>query len=226
MSVAFQAYERYKTARTQEWMMRVGDPRTPPILFVPPLFEELNRTRALIVATMRALAREGHCAWLPDLTGTSESLASLSEATWDEWRSDVRAASAHVAEAGGRAPLVASIRGGALLDDAAAGDCHWRFAPVSGASLARDLDRAALGGGAEWAGYFDATPELRAALAAAEAAEVIHVRTVRLATDPGAADFKVEGPSLWRRSEPGKSGDLAASLAKDIAEWRRRCAAS
>ena len=139
MSVAFQSYERYRTPRTYEWMMRVGDPRTPPIRFVPPLLEELNRTRALIAAVMRALALEGHCAWLPDLGGTSESLLPLEETSWDDWRDDVRAASEHVAEASGRRPLVAAIRGGALLDDAARGDCWWRFAPVAGTSLARDL---------------------------------------------------------------------------------------
>jgi hypothetical protein len=207
-------------------MMRVGDPRTPAILFIPPLLEELNRTRALIVAVMRALALEGHCGWLPDLAGTSESLLPLEETGWEDWRHDVTAAAQHVTEASGRPPLVASIRGGALLDDAAAGDCRWRFAPVPGASLARDLDRASLGGGAEWAGYHLAQPALRAALAAAKPAELSPLRTVRLATDAAPADAKVEGPALWRRSEPGTSADLAAALARDIGEWRRECAVS
>jgi hypothetical protein len=226
VSVAPQTYERYRTPRTHEWMMRVGDPRTPPILFVPPLLEELNRTRALIIAVMRALALEGHCGWLPDLGGTSESLLPLDEVTWDDWRDDVTAAAQHVTEASGHAPLVASIRGGALLDDAADGDCYWRFAPATGASLARDLDRASLGGGAEWAGYHLAQPALRSALAAAAPAQVSPLRIVRLATDAAPADAKVEGPALWRRSEPGTSADLAAALARDIGEWRRRCAAS
>lgn len=226
MSVAFQSYERYRTPRTYEWMMRIGDPRTPPVLFVPPLLEELNRTRALIAAIMRALALEGHCAWLPDLGGTSESLLPLEETSWDDWRHDVKAASEHVAEASGRQPLMASIRGGALLDDAAEGDCWWRFAPVAGASLARDLDRASLGGGAEWAGYYQAAPAMREALAAAQPAALSRLRTVRLATDAQAADAKLEGPALWRRSEPGHSAELAAALARDIGEWRRRCAAS
>ena len=223
MSVAFQSYERFRTPRTYEWMMRVGDPRTPPILFVPPLLEELNRTRALIAAVMRALALEGHCGWLPDLGGTSESVLPLEEVSWDDWRNDVTAAGEHVTEASGRQPLVASIRGGALLDDAGVGDCRWRFAPATGASLARDLDRASLGGGAEWAGYYLAQPALREALAAAKPAEMAPLRTVRLATDAAPADARVEGPALWRRSEPGTSAGLAAALARDIGEWRRHC---
>ena len=226
MSVAFQSYERYRTPRTYEWMMRVGDPRTPPILFVPPLFEELNRTRALIVAVMRALALEGHCGWLPDLAGTSESALPLRDATWDDWRNDVSAASQHVADASGRLPVIAAVRGGALIDDAAAGECWWRFAPVAGASLARDLDRASLGGGAEWAGYHEARPDLREALAAATPADISPLRVVRLSTDAAAADAKLEGPALWRRSEPGHSAALAAALARDIGEWRRKCAGS
>ncbi len=226
MSVIAQAYERYRASSGQEWMMRIGDPRTPPILFVPPLFEELNRTRALIVAIMRALAREGHGCWLPDLTGTGESLVALGETGWEKWKSDVMAAAGHVAEASGRAPLVAAVRGGCLLDDVTESECHWRFAPAAGASLARDLDRASLGGGAEWAGYHDARPALREALAAATASDVAPLRVVRLATDAGEADFKAEGPALWRRSEPGNSVELAAALARDIAEWRRTCAGS
>jgi hypothetical protein len=226
VSVALQSYERYRTPRTDEWMMRVGDPRTPPILFVPPLLEELNRTRALIIAVMRALAVEGLCGWLPDLGGTSESLLPLEEVTWDDWRNDVGAAARHVTEASARPPLVASIRGGALLDDAADGDRYWRFAPATGASLARDLDRASLGGGAEWAGYHLAQPALREALKAATSAEVSPLRIVRLSTDAAPADAKVEGPALWRRSEPGTSAGLASALARDIAEWRRQCAAS
>lgn len=226
MSAPAQSYEQYQGARGPEWLLRIGDPAGAPILFVPPLFEEMNRTRAVIVATMRSLAADGHCGWLPDLTGTGESLASLSEATWDEWRHDVTSASRHVAAAHGQAPLLAAIRGSCLLDDAAQGIGHWRFAPVPGASLARDLDRASLGGGAEWAGYHDASPALRQALAGTVPSEITPLRTLRLATDAGAADGKVEGPALWRRSEPGSSADLALALAKDIAAWRQTCAAS
>lgn len=224
MSAPALSYEQ--GAQGPEWLLRIGDPAATPILFVPPLFEEMNRTRALLVATMRALAADGHCCWLPDLTGTGESLAPLSEATWDDWRHDVTNAAEHVTAAHGQTPLIAAIRGGCLLDDAAHGSGHWRFAPVPGASLARDLDRASFGGGAQWAGYHDASPPLRQALAAATAAEAAPLRTLRLSTDAGTADAKVEGPALWRRSEPGNSNDLAAALAKDIAEWRRTCAVS
>jgi hypothetical protein len=207
-------------------MLRIGDPDGLPVVFIPPLFEEMNSTRALLVATMRALSAEGHCCWLPDLTGTGESLVPLAEVTWSDWRHDVTAIVRHVTQSSNGPPLIATIRGGCLLDDAAKGFGYWRFAPVAGASLGRDLDRASLGGGAEWAGYHEARPDFRAALTDAKPANVTPLRTVRLATDAGEADSKVEGPALWRRSEPGSSTTLAAALARDIGEWRQTCAAS
>lgn len=225
MSVPAQAYEQYSGAKGPEWLLRIGDPAAAPVLFIAPLFEEMNRTRALIVATMRALAADGHCCWLPDLTGTGESLVSLDKVGWNDWRHDVTSAAQHVTNTSGPASVSVAIRGGCLLDDALDAP-HWRFAPIAGVSLARDLDRASLGGGAEWAGYADASPALRTALAEATPAPADDVRVVRLATDAGAADLKVEGPALWRRSEPGNSIELAAALAQDIAAWRRICAAS
>jgi hypothetical protein len=120
---------------------------------------------------------------------------------------------------------MASVRGACLIDDGGEAAAWWRFAPVTGAALARDLDRASLTGGAEWAGY-PASPALRDALRGATAADVAPLRTVRLETDAGAADHKVAGPALWRRSEPGSSEALAKVLAADLIAWSRTCAAS
>ena len=203
----------------------MGDPRTPPILFVPPLFEELNRTRALIVAVMRRVAAEGNGCWLPDLRGTGESLLGIEDVRWDDWRHDVTTAADHVAKESGKRPIMASVRGGCLVDDGVDATTWWLFAPATGAALARDLDRASLAGGAEWAGY-PVSPELRDALRGATIADVTPLRTVRLETDAGPADHKVTGPALWRRSEPGSSDALARALADDLIKWSRTCAAS
>jgi len=219
------AYERYRFQDRDEWVMRVGDPQSQPVLFVPPLFEEMNRTRALIAGVMRALAAEGFGCWLPDLPGAGESERALQEVRWEEWRGAVMTSSAYVHEKTGQLPLVASLRGGCLIDDAARARCRWRFAPVAGASLARDLKRAGLAGGADWAGY-PASDGLKQAVEAAEPAAASPLRTARLATDAGPADVKLGGPALWRRSEPGTSTELAQAMATDIAEWSRTCAAS
>ena len=215
------AFERFESGGRQEWLMRIGTAAAPAILFVPPLFEELNRTRALLAAVMRRLAAQDFCCWLPDLSGTGESERELGEAAWDDWRHDVTSTASYAA-AKGQKPLVASLRGGVLLDDGAAARGWWRFAPVDGLALQRDMVRAGIAG-VEWAGYAP-SDALKAGLAGARAAEVAPLRTVRLATDAQPADLKVDGPALWRRSEPGTSEQLADALAADLAGWSRACA--
>jgi alpha-beta hydrolase superfamily lysophospholipase len=215
------AFARFQGSGSDEWLMRIGAVDAPAILFVPPLFEEMNRTRALLAAVMRGLAGQGFGCWLPDLGGTGESERDLAAISWDDWRHDVRSASDYVSEKAGK-PLVASLRGGSLLDDAAQARGWWRFAPVEGLGLARDMVRAGLAG-VEWAGYAP-SDALKAALSGAAPAEVAPLRIVRLETDAKEADSKYDGPALWRRSEPGTSDALAAALAADIAAWSRSCA--
>ncbi|HVQ08294.1 MAG TPA: hypothetical protein VMS43_07650 [Allosphingosinicella sp.] len=214
-------FTRFQSSGNDEWLMRIGREDAPPILIVPPLFEEMNRTRALIAATMRRLAERGFGCWLPDLGGTGESERDLADVAWVDWRHDVTAACGYVTEKAGK-PLVASLRGGALVDDAAAARGWWRFAPAEGLALSRDMVRAGLAG-VEWAGYAP-SDALKAALSGATPAAVAPLRTVRLETDALAADHKIDGPALWRRSEPGTSDALAEALAADIAAWSPSCA--
>lgn len=195
-------------------MMRIGS--GPALLFLPPLFEEMNRTRALLATAMRALAAQGFGCWLPDLPGTGESKRALSEISWQDWRD----AAAAAFEAAGAIASV-GLRGGALLDEAA--PVRWRFAPATGASLARDLARAGLM--TEGGGGYAPSGALLAALAEAEPAAGDRVRTLRLATDRGEADHKLEGPPLWRRAEPQNSSELAEAIAGDISQWVRACGA-
>ena len=215
------AFERFKGSGGDEWLMRIGREDAPAILIEPPLFEALNRTRALIAATMRRLAKRGHGCWLVDLAGTGESERDLAGASWADWRHDVTLAAAHIAEKA-RKPLIASLRGGALVDDGAAARGWWRFAPADGTALARDLARSGLAGGVEYAGYAP-SDALKAALEAAKPAPVKPLRIVRLATDRAAADARLDGPALWRRSEPGNSAKLADAIAADLLRWSREC---
>jgi alpha-beta hydrolase superfamily lysophospholipase len=216
------AFERFQGSGGDEWLMRLGRADAPAILFVPPLFEEMNRTRALIVAAMRWLAKRGHGCWLLDLGGTGESERALEDVEWGDWRHDVKAAAAHIAEKA-RKPLIASLRGGALVDDGALARGWWRLAPLDGAAVTRDMVRAGLAG-VEWAGYAP-SPALKPWLEAATPAPVAPLRIVRLASDIQPADAKLAGPALWRRSEPGHSDPLAEAMAADILTWSRQCAA-
>lgn len=203
-------YSRYRVGDRDEWMMRVGS--GPALLFLPPLFEEMNRTRALLATVMRALAAQGFECWLPDLPGTGESRRALEDVSWQDWR---EAAAAAFAETGAAASV--GLRGGALLDEGAS--ARWRFAPATGASLARDLGRAGLM--TEGGGGYAPSPALLDPLASAEPPAGGRLRTVRLSTDRAEADLKLEGPPLWRRAEPQNSSELAAAMASDISQWIR-----
>lgn len=223
-------FDRYRTAGADEWMMRIGPADGAPVMLLPPLFEEMNRCRALMSLVMRLLARQGLGCWLPDLPGTGESAQRLDTVAWAGWQSAAMDASAHVAQASGKTPLVASFRGGALLDTIAA-STNWRFAPAEGASLARDLMRASMltqdemkNSRLDLAGYH-LSDTLLADLSTARPGAPARVRTVRLESDRGEAELKVQGPALWRRSEPGNSHELANLLALDILEWGTRCEA-
>jgi alpha-beta hydrolase superfamily lysophospholipase len=173
---------------------------------------------------MRALAADGYGCWLPDLPGTGESERPLEEVSWDDWRAAVSEAADHAAAASGRSPLVAALRGGCLIDEAAEGAGHWRLAPVAGASLTRDMERSGIAG-VDYAGYAPSA-SLRAEVAAALPEPVARLRTLRLASDRADADAKIAGPALWRRSEPGRSAALAAAAAADLAGWAKTCAGS
>jgi len=222
VTAAGSAFERYRTRNSEEWLMRIGSEDAPAILFVPPLFEEMNRTRALLASIMRRLAGCGFGCWLPDLVGTGESLAPLSAASLEDWRHDVKAASIHITEKSGYSPVVASLRGGSLLDASASAIGWWRMSPADGFSLARDMKRARLAG-VEWAGY-EPSEALKADLEAAKPMAVAPLRTVQLQSNAGQADARLPGPALWRRSEPGNSEELAEATAADLSSWARSCA--
>jgi alpha-beta hydrolase superfamily lysophospholipase len=222
-------YGRFTTGGRHEWLLRIGAAQGIPVLLVPPLLEEMNRTRAFLVSLMRSLAARGFGCWLPDLPGTGESELALEETGWEDWQQAVRDAAAHAGSAAGRPPLVASLRGGALLDGV--GDAPvWRFAPAMGASLARDFVRAGMLKPEDLAGpVIDAAgyrlpSGLFGSMRDAEPAASADLRIVRLTSDPAEADVKVEGPALWRRSEPANAPDLANALADDLHTWCERCA--
>lgn len=213
-------YDRYFFQGHSEWLMRIGRAGGTAILFLPPLFEEMNRTRALLVSVMRLLEPAGFRSWLPDLPGTGESERPLEACGWGDWSDAIRCVAEQAGAPDGKL-LIASLRGGALLDDIP-GAAHWRLAPVEGASLIRDLDRTGLVGGGSQAGYA-LSEQLRAALTGAVLPDVTPRRTVRLTSESKDADVKLNGLALWRRSEPSTSDELAELIASDISAWARTC---
>lgn len=197
-----------------DYLLAFGPEDGPQLLILQPLFEEMNRSRALVSALCRGLAARGIGTLLPDLPGTGESLRALDELGWADWIAAIAAL-----------PLTTgtvSLRGGALLDGLREGP-RWRFAPTSGRSLLSDLRRSALAGDGDPlapAGY-RLSRHLSEPLQGAEPAPDEGARTVRLVSDEQAADRHVEGIPVWRRPEPESDEALAALLVDDIAGWAR-----
>lgn len=209
----------------------------PVVLFLPPLFEEANRTRHFLIETMRGVAARGYRCCLPDLPGTLESLTPLASLDWCDWTGAAALAAETVS-----ATHVVGVRGGALLTgDAIA---VLRLAPADGTALMRDLVRirmaadrenghtasaaeveaAALVEGFEVAGY-RLGAGLVSGLKQAALPSPAMLRTVRLASDAQPADAKLAGQPLWRRSEPEHDPDFSQSLVEDISHWIETCGA-
>lgn len=219
-----------------EHQLRIDPAGTPraTILIVPPLFEEANRTRRTLVLAMRALAADGFAALLPDLPGQNESLVPLAKVDLASWQSALADAAAAI-----DGPLViASLRGGTLIDHHAKAAAWWRLAPAGGAALLRTLMRARVAADRE-AGLTSSldslqadaataplllagnrlSPAMIAQLGAAEIQPVAPLRTVAL----GSGADAIAGTPLWLRAEPGEDSAMAAAIAADIAAWSKTC---
>ena len=203
-----------------EFMLAYGPKNGPQIFVLQPLFEEMNRCRALVSGLCRALAAKGIGCWLPDLPGTGESLSALEAVTWAQWIEAVEAATTLIAAETGEAPWSVALRGGALVE---AGKLtrRWRLSPTTGRSLLSDLRRSALASGSD-----PATPagyrlgdDLSAKLATVEPVAGAHIRTVRLLSDDREADHRIAGAPIWRRPEPVSDPTLLNAVVEDIAGW-------
>ena len=189
------------------------------VLIVPAMFEEANRTRRMLVETMRALAAAGVASVLPDLPGLNESLAPLERQNLVNWRQAMATAAAQFATT-----HVLSLRGGAILAPEALRG--WRFEPIGGAQVLRPMLRArtvaaredGLGEtmdgllatgrerGIELAGYRLGAEMIRDL----EAALLAETKHTTLTLD------ELGGAALWLRSEPGEDPALSAALAARI----------
>ncbi len=92
-----------------------GAPTRAPVLLLPPLLEEMNRTRRQLHDLAEALSARGLPVLLLDLTATGDSGGELSGVSWSVWQDDIDRARRWLAERHARPPLLCAFRGGALL---------------------------------------------------------------------------------------------------------------
>lgn len=214
----------------------------PQLLIVPPLFEEMNRTRTLLAGIGRRLTEHGIGSWLPDLPGTGDSELPLTTVRWHQWRDTVTALSELITATSRTRPHLFAVRGGALLAGAANSASRYLLAPVaSGERLLRELmrtrhaadqERGEAGTLAELEGRiaketlelggYPVTPALAADLRLAHPEGSPPTRTVALAGGKG--DRLFDGPPVWRQAEPLAAPALALEIADDLADWIATCA--
>lgn len=222
-------YRTYSFNGHDEFCLCFGAGHTRQILIIPPLFDEMNRTRRMMVQAMRDLDARGVGSMLVDLPGCNESMAGLAEQSLDSWRAAVAACAEQLG-----ATHIASLRGGALVDDAPALP-HWRLAPAKGSSLLKTMIRTRIAGEKE-AGKATTEAELMAAaetaplelagnllgpeivaqLATAEPAPLANLTERKLGED-------IAGSPLWLRAEPQDDAAMSASIAADLERWSASC---
>lgn len=187
------------------------------LLIVPALFEEANRMRRLTVEVMRRLDAAGIDCFLPDLPGCNESLQPLQAQTLESWRTAMAAAAQHFA-----ATHVLGIRGGALVQPGLPG---WRYAPVKGANLLRQMLRARIVVARELG--LAETQESLLETGSREGLDLVGYRLgagllgqLQVAEPVPASDIPqdmVGGGGLWLRAEPGEDRAQADALAAIVA---------
>ncbi len=225
-------YRTYDFAGASEQALCFGLGHERRVLIVPPLFDEMNRVRRMLVQAMRALDALGVGSILPDLPGCNESQSALEVQDLASWRSAVVAAAEQLG-----ATHVAALRGGALIDDGAVHLPHWRLAPVKGHSLLKTMIRTRIAGAKEegvalteaglmaealagpvaFAGNL-LSPAMIAQLVEATPAELTRCTERKLGED-------FEGSTLWLRAEPQDDPTMSANIAHDLDQWSRTCAA-
>lgn len=89
------------------------------LLFVPPLAEEMNKTRRMVALQARRLAAAGFAVLLADLHGCGDNPDDLGDTTWDDWIDDVARASRWLASRHAAPLWLWGMRSGALLARAA-----------------------------------------------------------------------------------------------------------
>lgn len=219
-------YFSYQFAGREESCLRAGGLRCARrIIFVPPLFDEMNRLRRTLVAAMRALLLQGIASAMPDLPGCNESAAPLSEQSLAAWRGAIAAAAQAF-----DATHIFSVRGGCLIDDAA--DLPvMRLAPAAGELILKIMIRTRIAGDRE-AGIITRADGLERDIQNGPVvlggqrigAALWHELPRAIPADlPGRVHhFEPAGGkswALWLRSEPVYDPEIAAALAGEISRW-------
>jgi hypothetical protein len=222
-------YSTYDYGGREEFRLTTGDPVAERcLLIIPPLFDEMNRMRRVLVSAARMLGPRGMFVVMPDLPGTNESLAPLSDQTLAGWRQALAAAAGDL-----RVTHIVSVRGGALIDNALGDLPVWRLAPAKGASLLKTMIRTRIASDKE--NGVATTSEVLLADGRAQGLELAgNMFGAAMIADLESAvphespaimlgDLGDKGSALWLRAEPQDDPVMAAAIADALDIWSASC---
>lgn len=203
------------------------------VLVVPPLAEEMNKSRRTLTLLGQGLAEGGIGLVLVDLYGTGDSAGDFRDATWGGWVADLAAAHRWLLAQGAVRVDLLALRGGALLawdwlrDAQAAVERLILWQPVvSGRQLAAQLLRLRLAAGIMGRGEGETAASLRERLAREGWLEIAGYGFAAglFAALEGAALGPVEGRRLtsvdWYQVGSGPDQPLLPPIRKVLEDWR------
>jgi exosortase A-associated hydrolase 1/exosortase A-associated hydrolase 2 len=178
------------------------------LLFIPPFGEEMNRCRAMAAMQARALASVGAGTLFVDPYGTGDSAGDFVEASWDQWREDLKLGIAWLRRHGQGCRALWGIRIGALMgsqlarEDGAIDRLLWWQPVLDGKQFFTQFLRIRIAAELNQQDRVKTTGELRQRLAAGESIEVSGYRV---------------SPTLGRQLDESAlvPSDLAAPLHTD-----------
>lgn len=182
----------------------------------------------MMVEAMRVLGAQGVRTLLPDLPGSNESLADMSDQTLLDWRNAVVDCASQLS-----ATHIASIRGGCLIDDAAKLPL-WRLAPAKGTSLLKTMLRTRVVADKE-AGISTTVEQLLTAAQSAplDLAGILFGQEMLAALDMALPSTEtgihevmladINGTPLWLRAEPSDNPAMSTAIAADLDCWSASC---
>lgn len=199
----------------------VRGPRTGSVvIFLQPLFEEMNRCRRFIADLGAALAARGVGSVLADLPGVGDSVVDgvVDAARWDVLATELVAAL-------DRPAIVVAMRGGCLIGAGSRIAARYHIAPPqNGAALFRDMMRAQAfadmeetGSRREVAAYTDKLDQgVAVRLAGYDVTAGLYRSLAGRAPDASAGVLDYSGPPLWRQADPIRARGEAERLASNI----------
>lgn len=202
------------------------------ILFVPSFAEEMNRCRAMVAAQARELARLGIGTLVMDPYGTGDSAGEFAEATWAQWRDDLRAGIGWLRQHGSGCRALWGARLGALMAcDLAAADggieqlVLWQPV-VDGKQFFTQFLRIRIAAELEQNGGIKSTEELRKMAAGGQIVEIggygvngqlaRELDSLRL---PDAASLRVPRV-LWSEVLPAADSNVPRANVKALEAWQ------